>query len=154
MRAARSRAGTDILLGWLAAVPNLERNVLSACSHSRAGKKPLLTERRAEASTGISIFAVRDGESPGCFISVIDELPVHDYPTPWSLLYVQNNEAQKKLLREASVMERVKTPATSTYVRHEYLQHAGMDWREEQRTWYQRYLVPENHELPAAIAFA
>lgn len=70
----------------------------------------MLTGRCAKAQTGHIELAVREGETLGYFLSVTSEVSAHFYVTPCSDLYLRCSDAQKKLLKKASTMEKENVP--------------------------------------------
>lgn len=63
MRAARTRAGLEVWLDWLAAVLDQDDNGLSQCSLSRTDGNLLLTGCCVVAHTAHNEFLVRDERS-------------------------------------------------------------------------------------------
>lgn len=51
-------------------------------------------------------------------------------------------------------MEAVEVSPRYVSVGYEYVQNAGREWRAERSICYHSYLIPENHVLPGATAFA
>lgn len=104
--ATRGRAALDVWLLWRAAALILNDNGVSACSLSRTGGVLLLTKRDAAPRMEHSMPAFKDEESSGHLFTAIGDVKAHLYVTPGSCRHAQYKDPQKKMLREASVVER------------------------------------------------
>lgn len=151
---ARTRVDMNVWLCWLRAVLNLDWNGVPQCSLSKFGGRQLLTRPGAEAPTGHKGFGVKDEESPGYFFVVIDEFCAHIYVTSGSHSYIHYSGAQIELLRGSPVTKGVEILPIFFLLGHGSVQRSGSGWRAEHSLRYQSYLIPDNPDLPDAIASA
>lgn len=109
--------------------------------------------RGSVTQTGRNYFFVRDDESPGYFFTATTEVSAHLLVTWGSHLYVNYSSAQKKLVKNAFLIEEVNISPTCVHVGHGYVPQTGSVSRGERCVWYHSYLLQKNHDLPSEIAF-
>lgn len=78
-------------------------------------EKYCLTTGDAEARTGHNDVFVRDGELPGYFAIVTDEVRAHPYVTPGSDFYVHCRRARQMLFRAMSRTNNEKCSADFSF---------------------------------------
>lgn len=80
---------------------------------------------RGRAQTEHNDSVVGEGESPGYFFTVTDEMSANLYVTLGSHLYVYYNAGRERMLRDQFVKEAVETQPKSAFVGRRYVQPAG-----------------------------
>ena len=155
------RAALDVCLGWLAGMFDLDNRSKEQCWLPITGGRPLLTGRGCADQCGHNDFVVDQGKNPGYFFIVTGPEKASLHVCPGSHRYVFYHESRRRLLAEILEMEEIQIPKFSLFIGHGYLQHAGVGWRDPEgesgpghRIRYHTYIVPSNHLLPDAIAFA
>lgn len=98
--------------------------------------------------------AGRYDKTAGYFLLATGEMSADLYVTPGFTLYVHYSAAGKRVLREAFVKETVESLPLSVFIAHGYIRHASSKGRGVQCIWYHSYIIPKNHDLLGAIAFA
>lgn len=128
---ARTCAGLDIWLGWLAVVLHLNLTGVSPCSPPKTGEGVMLKEQDVKAQTGHSDLFARGVKSPGYFFIAARKVSAHLHVTPGSQLYVYYGSPQNKVLKNGFVMKEVETMQSFASVRHGYVQHVAGQWSGE-----------------------
>ena len=148
------RAAMDVWIGWVVALLNLDHDVYFKSWLPGTGGRLLLTGKDADDQCGHNDFVVRDGESPGYFVIANGPHTTSLLVAPSSHKYVKYEKSRLHMLSRTLEMEEIDIPPFSLFIGHGYLQHAGAGWRGNHSIRYHTYVVPENHLLPDAIAFA
>lgn len=148
------RQGLERLWMCCAALLQLHENGKYSSSLPSTSGRLLLTEKSVEAQTGYNDFLARGGQSLGLFGTVHSEFRAYCYVTSGLHICVEYHRKRKELLRMAFVMKDVETRPSPVFDEYGYVPHEGREWRGSHGVLYHTYLVPENHDLPDAAAFA
>lgn len=97
---------------------------------------------------------VTDGQAPRCISIATGDVITYFYVTPELHIYIVCGRERKRLVRRAFMMEGFAIPPTFAFLGRGSAGLKGSEWSDRQSVWYQRYLIPETHELADAIALA
>lgn len=149
---AERRAYLDVWLGIILGQLNTDQNGKYKVYFPRTGGRWLITGLDCDVQVGHNDYAYIPGsEFPGYFIIVSGPERITLWVCDGSHLFVDYEQADKHTLGDTLKMHRIEIPATSVFIGHGLLHHAGDGYTGSHCIRYHVYVTPEDQELPDQV---
>ena len=149
---AERRAYLDVWLGIILAQLNTDQNGKCKVYFPRTGGRWLITGLDCEIQAGHNDYAYIPGaEFPGYFMITSGPERISLWVCDGSHLFLDYKMAEKHVLGDALKMHRIQIPATSIFIGHGHLHHAGDGYNGSHCIRYHVYVTPEDQELPDQV---